>query len=166
MDTPKRTRLPAERQAITHKFTIDNHEGYMTVGLYDDGTPGELFITMSKTGSSLSGLIDGFAMVFSIALQYGVPLEVIIVKMAHSKFDPSGQTKNEFIPVASSVMDYIAKWLSVKFLTYEKGKELGLLSNSSIKEESQTKEENDLADTGPPCKNCGMLTIKSGNCYL
>jgi ribonucleoside-diphosphate reductase alpha chain len=112
-----RRRLPDERRALTHKFSIGGHEGYITVGLYDDGRPGEIFITMSKEGSVVSGLMDGFATAISMALQYGVPLDVICAKFSHMRFEPSGFTNNREIPIAKSVLDYIFRWMHLKFPT-------------------------------------------------
>ena len=112
---PKRVRLPDERQALTHKFSISGHEGYITVGLYPNGKPGEMFISMAKEGSVVSGLMDSFATSVSIMLQYGVPLKVLINKFSHARFEPSGFTKNKDIPIAKSVMDYIFRWLDLKF---------------------------------------------------
>jgi ribonucleoside-diphosphate reductase alpha chain len=112
---PFRHRLPDERPAITHKFSIGGHEGYITVGLFEDGSPGELFVRMAKEGSVISGLMDSFATAVSIMLQYGVPLKVMVNKFSHSRFEPSGFTNNPDIPHAKSVMDYIFRWLSLKF---------------------------------------------------
>jgi ribonucleoside-diphosphate reductase alpha chain len=112
---PKRVRLPDERHAITHKFTISGHEGYLTVGLYPNGKPGEMFISMAKEGSVVSGLMDSFATSVSIMLQYGVPLKVLINKFSHARFEPSGFTSNKDIPIAKSVMDYIFRWMDLKF---------------------------------------------------
>ena len=114
-----RRRLPDERQAITHKFSIAGHEGYITVGLYEDGTPGELFITMSKEGSTISGLMDALATSVSMALQYGVPLRVLVEKFTHMRFEPSGFTGNRDIPIAKSICDYIFRWVGRKFLPAE-----------------------------------------------
>ena len=111
-----RRRLPDERQAVTHKFSIAGHDGYITVGMYEDGTLGELFIVMAKEGSIVSGLMDGFATSVSLALQYGVPLEVLVRKFTHSRFEPSGMTNNPQIPIAKSITDYIFRWLALKFL--------------------------------------------------
>ncbi len=119
---PLRRRLENERQSITHKFSIAGHEGYFTVGLYDDGTPGEFFIKMSKEGSTLSGIMDSLALSISLNLQYGVPLEVLISKFTHSRFEPAGMTNNREIPIAKSLMDYIGRWLAVKFLVREEAK--------------------------------------------
>jgi len=119
---PKRTprrKLPDERKSITHKFSVGGHEGYITVGTYEDGKPGELFIVMSKEGSAISGLMDSFATSVSIALQYGVPLGVMVRKFIHTRFEPSGFTNNRQIPIAHSVMDYIFRWLALKFLPPE-----------------------------------------------
>ncbi len=113
---PLRRKLPNERQSITHKFSISGHEGYITVGMYEDGTPGEIFLTMSKEGSTISGLMDSFATAISLALQYGVPLKTLVDKFAHSRFEPSGVTNNPNIRFAKSIMDYIFRWLSSKFL--------------------------------------------------
>ena len=113
---PFRRKLPDERQAITHKFSVAQHEGYLTVGLYEDGQPGEIFITMAKEGSTVSGLMDSFATAVSLALQYGVPLKVLCDKFSHTRFEPSGWTPNPEIRYAKSVMDYIFRWLAYKFL--------------------------------------------------
>jgi len=116
---PFRRRLPDERQAITHKFSVGGHEGYITVGMYEDGSPGEIFIVMAKEGSVVSGLMDSFATAISLALQYGVPLKVLVNKFTHTRFEPSGFTGNPQIPYAKSVMDYIFRWLALKFLPKE-----------------------------------------------
>ncbi|HZI56969.1 MAG TPA: vitamin B12-dependent ribonucleotide reductase, partial [Verrucomicrobiae bacterium] len=112
-----RHRLPGERASITHKFAIAGHEGYITVGLYKDQTPGELFIRMAKEGSTISGLMDSFAMAVSLALQHGVPVKLLCDKFQHTRFDPSGFTGNPEIPIAKSVMDYIFRWLEIRFVT-------------------------------------------------
>ncbi|MHB0972132.1 MAG: vitamin B12-dependent ribonucleotide reductase [Thermoanaerobaculia bacterium] len=114
-----RKKLPDERESITHKFSIGGHEGYITVGKYEDGTPGEIFITMAKEGATMSGLMDSFATMTSISLQYGVPLQLLVDKFTHTRFEPSGFTKNPEIPMAKSIMDYIFKWLAIKFLSKE-----------------------------------------------
>ncbi len=116
---PERERLPDERQAITHKFSIQGHEGYLTVGLYEDGRPGEIFVVMAKQGSTISGLMDAFATSTSIALQYGVPLATLCDKFAHTRFEPQGFTRNKDIPIAKSITDYIFRWLALKFLPRE-----------------------------------------------
>jgi ribonucleoside-diphosphate reductase alpha chain len=112
---PQRVRLPDERKAVTHKFSIGGHEGYLTIGLYPNGKPGEMFISMAKEGSVVSGLMDSFATSVSIMLQYGVPLKVLINKFSHARFEPSGFTSNAEIPIAKSVMDYIFRWMDLKF---------------------------------------------------
>ena len=112
-----RHRLPGERASITHKFAIAGHEGYITVGLYKDGTPGELFIRMAKEGSTISGLMDSFAMAVSLAMQHGVPIKLLCDKFQHTRFDPAGFTGNPEIPIAKSVMDYIFRWLELRFVT-------------------------------------------------
>ncbi len=116
---PRRRRLPDERQSITHKFDIAGHEGYITVGLYEDGQPGELFLTMAKEGSTISGFADAFAQAISYALQYGVPLQDLVDKFSHVRFEPSGMTKNADIRFAKSIVDYIFRWLAVKFLSVD-----------------------------------------------
>lgn len=116
---PLRKRLPNERQALTHKFSIAGHEGYITVGLFEDGTVGEIFITMAKEGSVISGLMDSFATTVSLSLQYGVPLRVLVDKFSHTRFEPSGFTGNKEIPFAKSIMDYIFRWLALRFLPAE-----------------------------------------------
>ncbi|MGH9885712.1 MAG: hypothetical protein ACREBE_09300, partial [bacterium] len=112
---PHRRRLPAERTAVTHKFDIAGHEGYITVGLYPDGQPGEIFLKMAKEGSTVSGLMDTFATTVSVALQYGVPLRDLVNKFAHVRFEPSGFTGNQEIPIATSIMDYLFRWLAIRF---------------------------------------------------
>jgi ribonucleoside-diphosphate reductase alpha chain len=111
-----RHRLPDTRQAITHKFDIAGHEGYITVGLYEDGSPGELFITMAKEGSTIGGLMDTIGTLVSLAFQYGVPLETLVNKFAHQRFEPSGFTKNPHIPIAKSIADYLFRWLGCQFI--------------------------------------------------
>ncbi|ADV62176.1 ribonucleoside-diphosphate reductase, adenosylcobalamin-dependent [Isosphaera pallida ATCC 43644] len=113
---PRRERLPETRRSLTHKFDIQGHEGYITVGFYDDGRPGELFITMAKEGSTIGGLMDVLGTAISIGLQYGVPLEVFVNKFAHSRFEPSGFTRNPEIPIAKSITDYIFRWLGMQFI--------------------------------------------------
>ncbi len=128
--------LPAERRAITHKFDISGHEGYITVGLYDDGQPGEIFLKMAKEGSTISGLMDTFATTVSVALQYGVPLHDLVHKFAHVRFEPSGFTANPEIPIAKSIIDYIFRWLGSRFLPPEDRATLGLVDRSATAESS------------------------------
>ena len=113
---PRRERLPDTRKSITHKFDISGHEGYIIVGLYQDGRPGELFLTMGKEGSTLGGLLDSIGILTSVSLQYGVPLEALVRKFSHCRFEPSGWTKNPDIRQATSIVDYIFRWLGVTFL--------------------------------------------------
>jgi ribonucleoside-diphosphate reductase alpha chain len=119
VETPKRRKLPDERSAITHKFDIAGHEGYITVGLFEDGMPGEIFLVMAKEGSTISGFADAFAQAISYALQYGVPLQALVDKFSHARFEPSGMTKNPEIRFAKSIVDYIFRWLATKFLSPE-----------------------------------------------
>ena len=125
--TAVRRKLPDERESITHKFSISGHEGYITVGKYEDGTPGEIFITMAKEGSTISGLMDSFATMTSLALQHGVPLNFLVDKFTHTRFEPSGFTKNPEIPMTKSIMDYIFKWLATKFLDRESQSNAGVI---------------------------------------
>jgi ribonucleoside-diphosphate reductase alpha chain len=119
VERPTRRKLPDERNSITHKFDIAGHEGYITVGLFDDGTPGEIFLTMAKEGSTISGFADAFAQAISYALQYGVPLQVLVDKFSHARFEPSGMTKNPEVRFAKSIVDYIFRWMATKFLSPE-----------------------------------------------
>lgn len=177
-----RRRLPDERQSITHKFSIAGHEGYITVGMFEDGMPGEVFITMSKEGSTISGLMDSFATSISIALQYGVPLKVLTDKFSHARYEPSGFTNNPEIPIAKSISDYIFRWLGLKFLPKEEapttsGETVGdgmsytkARTEFSAPKVSSTIERNEKvvfqtqADA-PPCHECGSIMIRSGSCY-
>lgn len=130
---PKRRKLPDERHSLTHKFTVGGHEGYLTVGLFEDGTPGEVFIIMSTAGSFLSGIMDAFAVSLSMNLQYGVPLEALISKLTNVRFEPSGMTGNKEIPIAKSIVDYIGRWLALKFLDADTAK---LYHNEELVEKS------------------------------
>ncbi len=122
-----RVKLPDERQALTHKFSVSEHEGYITVGTYENGQPGEIFLTMAKEGSTISGLMDAFATAISIALQYGVPLQTLVDKFSHTRFEPSGFTRTPEIPFAKSITDYIFRWLALKFLSREEKVAAGLI---------------------------------------
>ncbi len=121
-EVPRRRKLPQERVAIAHKFNVAGHEGYIHVGMYEDGTPGEIFIKMSKEGSTLSGVMDTLALSLSMNLQYGVPLEVLCAKLVHTRFEPMGMTTNKEVPMVKSIMDYMGRWLALKFLAKEKAK--------------------------------------------
>ena len=165
---PVRRKLPDERQSLTHKFSIGGHEGYITVGMYEDGTPGELFITMAKEGSTISGLMDAFATAVSFSLQYGVPLKFLVDKFAHVRFEPSGWTGNKHVPYAKSIMDYIFRWLGVKFLGPEYGiTEAGESSSLRPTEPSPQQELPFLPITpdAPLCAECGSIMTRNGSCY-
>jgi ribonucleoside-diphosphate reductase alpha chain len=129
---PYRRRLPDERRAVTHKFQISGHEGYITVGLYPDGQPGEIFLKMAKEGSTVSGLMDTLATMTSIALQYGVPLRDLVNKFAHSRFEPAGFTGNSEIPIAKSVVDYVFRWMGSRFLTKDDRDALGIITRDDV----------------------------------
>ena len=182
---PLRRKLPDERPSITHKFDIAGHEGYIHVGKYDDGQPGEIFIRMSKEGSTISGLMDSFATAISMALQYGVPLQVLVDKFSHTRFEPSGFTKNPDIPMAKSIMDYIFRWLASKFLDGDAQHDAGIIQRDGV-EEPQQKRVVSIASypprggapvatissvtslyqqDAPPCPDCGAIMIRSGACY-
>jgi len=165
---PGRRKLPDERQSITHKFSIGGHEGYLTVGLYEDGTPGEIFITMAKEGSTISGLMDSMAVVTSLSLQYGVPLRFLVDKFSHVRFEPSGWTGNSQIPYAKSIMDYIFRWLGAKFLgpeytVTEAGESPGLRTTES--DPQQVLQFAPTAPDAPLCAECGSIMTRNGSCY-
>jgi ribonucleoside-diphosphate reductase alpha chain len=149
-----RHRLPEERASLTHKFSIAGHEGYITVGLYPNGQPGEIFIKMAKEGSTVSGLMDSFATAVSLSLQHGVPLKVLCEKFAHTRFEPSGWTGNEQIGFAKSIMDYIFRWLQLRFLS---GHQLSLFSGLAAGVQRPVDEP--LLETTPPAG--GILTETS-----
>ena len=126
---PARKRMPRERKSLTHKFSLGGHEGYITAGMYDDGTVGEIFLTdIGKEGSTLRGMMNSFATAISIALQYGVPLETLVSKFAYMRFEPEGITTNPEIPFAKSMPDYIMRWLASRFLDADLQEELGILT--------------------------------------
>ena len=186
-----RRKLPDERKAVTHKFDIGGHEGYLTVGLYEDGTPGELFVTMAKEGSTISGLMDAFATQTSYALQFGVPLKFMVDKFSHMRFEPSGFTKNGEIPIAKSIVDYIFRWMASHFLPVEEQDEVGIVRREDPKpvepefkviaapaalpaqgaQESKTingtaTQKIAFVNTdAPACPDCGSITVRSGSCY-
>jgi ribonucleoside-diphosphate reductase alpha chain len=178
---PIRRKLPDEREARTHKFSIAGHEGYLTVGLYDDGQPGEIFLRMAKEGSTVSGLMDTIATMTSIALQYGVPLKALVDKFSHTRFEPAGFTNNRDIPIAKSVMDYVFRYLGQRFLHGEA---------EALDEQEASAEVSGLSRPEPPrvavaggsgaaavpygivnqsdapgCPDCGSIMIRSGTCY-
>lgn len=154
-----RRRLPSTRHSLTHKFEIAGHEGYVTVGLYDDGAPGEIFVRMAKEGSTLSGLLDDAATSMSLALQYGVPLHVLTSKKIGSRFEPSGFTGNPDIPFALSIVDYIGRWLD---LTFGEG---ARPEPYPVSAPVVTAKAPAIDASGPPCTDCGSLTVRSGSCY-
>jgi ribonucleoside-diphosphate reductase alpha chain len=167
----KRRKLPTERRSITHKFTIGGHEGYLTVGMYEDGRPGEIFIKMAKEGSTLSGIMDGFALSVSIALQYGVPLKALVDKFMHTRFEPSGFTGNPQVPYANSVLDYIARWLGGKFISPDYFTQNGdaeaatLGAPPAAQTVAASPRPAARMDSAPTCSNCGMLMMPNGSCY-
>jgi ribonucleoside-diphosphate reductase alpha chain len=132
--TPMRRKLPDERQAITHKFDISGHEGYITVGLFEDGMPGEIFLVMAKEGSTISGFADAFAQAISYALQYGVPLQALVDKFSHVRFEPSGMTRNPDVRFAKSIVDYIFRWMASKFLSPEAQFRAGVNNRDEVAE--------------------------------
>ena len=165
---PTRRKLPDERQSLTHKFSVGGHEGYITVGLYDNGMPGELFIRMAKEGSTISGLMDSFATAVSMTLQYGVPLQVLVDKFQHVRFEPSGWTGNSKIPYAKSVMDYLFRWLGAKYISpdYQQS-EAGETPNLRPTEQEPQKELPFQAGAmdAPICSECGSMMTNNGSCY-
>ena len=185
---PIRRRLPDERPAITHKFSIAGHEGYITVGMFEDGAPGEIFLVMAKEGSTISGLMDAFATSISLALQYRVPLKALIDKFSHMRFEPAGFTNNKEIPIAKSVMDYIFRWLASKFLDQEDRARVGVLAsvdegtpepllpgllphsrakigNGHVTAVAEERFPFRLQEDAPVCAECGALMIRNGSCY-
>ena len=177
----QREKLPAERTSITHKFSVGGHEGYITVGMYDDGRPGEVFIKMSKEGSTISGVMDGLALALSIGLQYGVPLKAFVDKLVNTRFEPSGFTQTANIRLVTSVLDYIARWLGSKFISAEYLKLNGMTASEvangaahahaslpargpRIVEASASRSHEEL-DGAPTCAECGMLMVPNGSCY-
>ncbi|HUQ89512.1 MAG TPA: hypothetical protein VM096_18255, partial [Vicinamibacterales bacterium] len=190
---PARRKLPDERQAITHKFDISGHEGYITVGLFEDGMPGEIFLVMAKEGSTISGFADAFAQAISYALQYGVPLQALVDKFSHVRFEPSGMTKNADVRFAKSIVDYIFRWMASKFLSQEAQYHAGVNNRDEAleapaavpapKPAPTTTTTATVSATGvivpstsqfstiknqedaPPCTTCGSIMVRSGACY-
>jgi ribonucleoside-diphosphate reductase alpha chain len=189
--TPVRRKLPDERQAITHKFDIAGHEGYITVGLFEDGMPGEIFLVMAKEGSTISGFADAFAQAISYALQYGVPLSSLVDKFSHVRFEPSGMTRNPDVRFAKSIVDYIFRWMASKFLSPEAQYAVGVNNRDEVVSSSATvtetvtksvsvetsvtvpapaKTKSTFAamqnqEDAPPCSTCGSIMVRSGACY-
>jgi ribonucleoside-diphosphate reductase alpha chain len=193
VERPQRRKLPDERHSITHKFDVSGHEGYITVGLFDDGTPGEIFLVMAKEGSTISGFADAFAQAVSYCLQYGVPLQTLVDKFSHSRFEPSGMTKNPEVRFAKSIVDYIFRWMATKFLSPEAQYRVGVnlreepaeatgaggasgadvvsgFSRTDVKVEATLKKISEFGalrnqEDAPPCSTCGSIMIRSGSCY-
>ena len=192
VNRPERRRLPDTRQSLTHKFNIEGHEGYITVGLFEDGTPGELFVTMAKEGSTLSGMMDAFATSVSLLFQHGVPLPHLVEKFGHMRFEPSGWTGNPEIGMAKSIVDYVFRWLGYRYLSASDKEMLGLVRHSEIVDPAPQLEliKPHLTETvesaptmvstaqptvpvrrmnstpdAPPCPRCGWLTVRSGTCH-
>src|SRR4029079_16803767 len=188
----RRHRLPDERTSITHKFDIAGHEGYITVGLYEDGQPGDVFLTMAKEGSTISGFADAFAQAISYALQYGVPLQDLVDKFSHVRFEPSGMPRNADIRFAKSIVDYIFRWLAAKFLSREAQFRAGVnnreettltpeqlvldvRTTAAVEEPAPAKaapapKKSTFAaiqnqEDAPPCSTCGSIMVRSGACY-
>ena len=165
---PVRRKLPDERAAVTHKFSIGGHEGYITVGMYENGDPGEIFITMAKEGSTISGLMDSFATAVSFNLQYGVPLKFLVDKFAHVRFEPSGWTGNQQIPYAKSIMDYIFRWLGARYLgpeyTNTEAGETPTLRATEPEAQQSLPFAPAVADA-PMCAECGSIMTRNGSCY-
>jgi ribonucleoside-diphosphate reductase alpha chain len=165
---PIRRKLPDERASVTHKFSIGGHEGYITVGLYDDGTPGEVFISMAKEGSTISGLMDTLATSISYGLQYGVPLKFFVDKFSHVRFEPSGWTGNPQVPYAKSIIDYIFRWLGARFLGITEATEAGdtpkLRPTEPEPQQALPFDANAVADA-PMCSECGSIMTRNGSCY-
>jgi ribonucleoside-diphosphate reductase alpha chain len=187
--TPVRRKLPDERQALTHKFDIAGHEGYITVGLFEDGQPGEIFLVMAKEGSTISGFADAFAQAISYALQYGVPLQALVDKFSHVRFEPSGMTKNPDVRFAKSIVDYIFRWMASKFLSPEAQYNAGVNNRDEVAEAGDPVELPKAVipapapprpsvaqkaaafaamqnqEDAPPCSTCGSIMVRSGACY-
>lgn len=185
IERPRRERLPDTRQSLTHKFNIGGHKGYITVGLFPDGRPGELFVTMAKEGSTIGGLMDTIGTSVSIGLQYGVPIEVFVRKFEHNRFEPSGFTKNPDIPMAKSVVDYLFRWLGMQFIpgyreAYAPKRDVEeILESAEVIVEGPAKPEAHgtngyhtqdklfamFQSDAPACDNCGSITVRNGSCY-
>lgn len=165
---PVRRKLPDERQSLTHKFSIGGHEGYITVGLYEDGTPGEVFISMAKEGSTISGLMDTLATSISYGLQYGVPLKFFVDKFSHVRFEPSGWTGNQQVPYAKSIIDYIFRWLGARFLGITEANEAGetpKLRPTVADPQAALQFDASAVGDAPLCSECGSMMTRNGSCY-
>jgi ribonucleoside-diphosphate reductase alpha chain len=176
-----REKMPVERASVTHKFSVGGHEGYITVGMYEDGRPGEVFIKMAKEGSTLSGVMDGLALTISLGLQYGVPLKVFVDKLVNTRFEPSGITPNPNIRFVSSVLDYIARWMGGRFISSDYLKLNGgapvenataavaapamQASLTAVPAGSSAMKPTNAHEGAPTCSECGMLMVPNGACY-
>jgi ribonucleoside-diphosphate reductase alpha chain len=183
---PRRRRLPEDRTEVGRKFRVGDYEGYIHVGLFDDGTPGDIFVDIAKEGTTLAGLMNSFMISVSLGLQYGVPLEVYVSKFSHMRFEPSGLTNDEDIRVAKSIVDYIFRWMGKKFLTADQQEEAGILTPEikarlaaayanggttpgvNVAEEAATPGQTALFnqwDDAQECARCGGRMIRTGSCY-
>ena len=174
----QRRKLSDERKSVTHKFSVGSHEGYLIAGMYEDGMPGEIFIKMAKEGSTLSGFMDGLAVSISIGLQYGVPLKTLVDKLTNTRFEPSGFTQNPEIRYASSVLDYIARWLGGRFISLDylklgtatSQKEVvtplgGTAADAASAKSDQASFRLAVTADAPSCPTCGMLMSPNGACF-
>jgi ribonucleoside-diphosphate reductase alpha chain len=187
---PRRRRLPEDRTEVGRKFRVGDYEGYIHVGLFDDGTPGDIFVDIAKEGTTLAGLMNSFMISVSLGLQYGVPLEVYVSKFSHMRFEPHGTTNDPDIRVAKSIVDYVFRWMGKKFLTADQQEELGILSaevrarlskqyNGQTGVEAVSESGNIAGEAAPPgqtalfnawedaveCAKCGGRMIRTGSCY-
>jgi len=163
---PVRRRLPDERRALVHHFSVGGHEGYVMVGLYDEGQPGEIFIRMAKAGSTIAGLMDSFGIAISMALQYGVPLKVLCDKFSHTRFEPSGWSTVKEIGYAKSLMDYLFRWLALRFLPAVSPPQTGAgTSKMAPAPASPLSLEGAVDGDAPACKECGAIMSRNGSCY-
>jgi ribonucleoside-diphosphate reductase alpha chain len=184
---PRRRRLPEDRTEVGRKFRVGDYEGYIHVGLFEDGTPGDIFVDIAKEGTTLAGLMNSFMISVSLGLQYGVPLEVYVSKFSHMRFEPSGQTNDPDIRVAKSLVDYIFRWMGKKFLTTDQQEEIGILSPevrarlaaSYNALEGRPAAEPAAVEPAPPgqtalfnhwedaveCARCGGRMVRTGSCY-
>jgi ribonucleoside-diphosphate reductase alpha chain len=183
----ERRRLPDDRVEVGRKFRVGDYEGYIHVGLYDDGKPGDIFVDIAKEGTTLAGLMNSFMIAVSLGLQYGVPLEVYVSKFAHMRFEPSGQTNDADIRVAKSIVDYIFRWMGKKFLDADTQQELGIMSLEVRQRLAQAHDilegngdiDVEAAQASPPgqtalfnawedaveCAKCGGRMVRTGSCY-
>ena len=174
----RRRKLPDTRRSVTHKFSVAGHDGYVTVGMFEDGKPGEVFVTLGKAGSTLAGFADSFATAISFSLQHGVELRFLVDKFTHVRFEPSGFTGNPDIPIAKSIVDYVFRWLAKEFLPEDEQPGIPALQTNDNDLESETPSEDDkavlaaqeratyrLQADAPPCHDCGEIMVRNGACY-